>query len=320
MKWAFAARDAFTWAKGVPEEIYFNDVLPYAVADETRELWRGDFYQRFSKIVESAKTQREAVELINRSILNELGVIYSTQRAKPNQSPSESIAQGLASCTGLSILLIDAFRSVGIPARMVGVPSWTQKTGNHNWVEVWLLEDKSWHYTEYYPDAKGLNHAWFERDAAMADGSKPLQRIYASSWKKTGLYFPLVWNLESHSVNALDVTAFYKKSIDSGRELRVVAKRNGIREVLNVSAYQNGKLIKEGRTKGVEADMNDMLSIVFQMNEEVELRWSYNGSSYSRRVPLTGVVTLYEIELEWLLNRVSARVSPWLQPLDRSDL
>src|SRR6478752_4758171 len=48
-----------------------------------------------------------------------LKVGYSTERRAANQSPSESRESGKASCTGLSILLSDACRSVGIPARLV---------------------------------------------------------------------------------------------------------------------------------------------------------------------------------------------------------
>ena len=38
-------------------------------------------------------------------------------RKRNNQSPQESIEQGKATCTGLSIILVDACRAVGIPAR-----------------------------------------------------------------------------------------------------------------------------------------------------------------------------------------------------------
>ncbi len=34
---AFRARSEFEWAKNVPEALFHNDVLPYAVFDETRD-------------------------------------------------------------------------------------------------------------------------------------------------------------------------------------------------------------------------------------------------------------------------------------------
>ena len=39
---------------------------------------------------------------------------HARKRPKPDQSPYESIDAGFASCTGLSVLLIDACRSVGV--------------------------------------------------------------------------------------------------------------------------------------------------------------------------------------------------------------
>ena len=59
------------------------------------------------------------------SIFEKLDVVYSTKRPKADQSPGESIKAGLASCTGLSILLISACRSVGIPARADSRPAVT---------------------------------------------------------------------------------------------------------------------------------------------------------------------------------------------------
>ena len=39
---AFQARAEFPWAAAVPEEIFLNDVLPYAVFDEPRDPWRAE--------------------------------------------------------------------------------------------------------------------------------------------------------------------------------------------------------------------------------------------------------------------------------------
>ena len=87
-------------------------------------MWRSNLYEISLSIIENSNSISEAVVLLNQNIFEEFGVIYSTARPKADQSPSESINAGMASCTGLSILLIDACRSVGIPARFVGTPSW----------------------------------------------------------------------------------------------------------------------------------------------------------------------------------------------------
>jgi len=111
----------------------------------------------------------------------------------------------MATCTGLSILLVDAFRSIGIPARIAGTPMWTNMRGNHNWVEVWI--DGKWYFTEYYYDA--LNKSWFLTDAGKADIQKPEHCIYATSYKPADTYFPMVWDSLSHNIHGYNVTKFY---------------------------------------------------------------------------------------------------------------
>ncbi len=53
---AFQAREEFPWAAQVPEDVFFNDVLPYAVFDETRETWRKELMEKCRKIVAGSKT------------------------------------------------------------------------------------------------------------------------------------------------------------------------------------------------------------------------------------------------------------------------
>ena len=191
-KWAYKARAEFPWAKNIPEAIFLNDVLPYASLNERRDNWRQDFHQRFSKHVAGKTTLLEAIKAVNDSIKDEVKVDYNTKRKKPDQSPYESMEINMASCTGLSILLTDAFRSVGIPSRVSGIPAWTTKQGNHNWVEVWTSPEKTWQFTEYYPDGKGLDHGWLLADAAQANPKSFIHSIYASSWKPQKSHFPLV--------------------------------------------------------------------------------------------------------------------------------
>src|SRR5260370_38763893 len=101
-------------------------------------------YELCLTIVKDCQTPSEAAQKLNATIYTKLKVKYATDRKQPHQSPKESIEQGKASCTGLSILLSDACRSVAIPARLAGTPLWANKSGNHPWVEIW---DGRWHFT-----------------------------------------------------------------------------------------------------------------------------------------------------------------------------
>lgn len=208
VKLAHEARNATPWAKSVPEELFLEQVLPYASINERRDEWRQDFMQKFLPMVRDLKTAEEAVAKLNIEVFKTFNVKYhATKRPKPDQSPLESIEAGYASCTGLSILLIDACRAVGIPARFVGTPSWTTVRGNHSWVEVFTDQ---WRFVGACEPSR-LDETWFLANAAKADESNPLNRIYATSYLKTETHFPLIWNKDLRWIAAEDVTRWYTK-------------------------------------------------------------------------------------------------------------
>ncbi len=206
VEYAYRARAEVPWGNTLPEELFLNDVLPYASVNERRDNWRKDFYERFIGVAKKCKTPGEAAVKLNKLAFDELKVRYhASKRPKPDQSPYESVEAGYASCTGLSVLLIDACRAVCVPARLVGTPLWSDRSGNHSWVEVW---DGRWRYTGAAEPAE-LDKAWFTAQAAAARASHPAHRIYATSFARTGMPFPLLWDLRVRYVPAVDVTPFY---------------------------------------------------------------------------------------------------------------
>lgn len=256
---ALKARAGFPWAAKVPEEIFLNDVLPYAVFDETRESWRAEFLEKARPIVKDCKTASQAAQALNKEFFNAINVHYHTGRKAPNQSPKESMTSGRATCTGLSIILVDACRAVGIPARAVGTPMWSNGRGNHTWVEIW---DGGWHFTgadEY--DAQGLNRGWFTGDAAQARADKPENAIYATSWKRDGLAFPMVWNIRSQDTSAVNVTDRYAKaapvSASAKVGVRLFENKGGGRIVASM-ILTDGAVMHSAMTKAGTADLNDM--------------------------------------------------------------
>jgi len=203
---AYLARAATPWAAKVPEELFFSDVLPYASVNERRDDWRREFFDRFAAVAGESGSAGEAAGRLNVEVFRAFKVQYhATRRPKPDQSPFESIDAGYASCTGLSILLIDACRAVGIPARMVGTPRWADDSGNHTWVEVW---DREWSFVGACEPGR-LNEGWFVDRAAKADEGDPRHRIYATSFSPAETYFPMVWKPDARDVPAEDVTRRY---------------------------------------------------------------------------------------------------------------
>jgi len=260
---AFRVRKEFPWAVKVPEAIFLNDVLPYAVFDETRDPWRAELLVLSRDVVKDARTASAAAQALNRELFKRVNVHYNTGRKRPNQSLRESKALGKATCTGLSIILVEACRSVGIPARAVGTPMWTNERGNHTWVEVW---DGDWHFAgadEY--DAGGLDRGWFVGDASKARANEPRHAIYATSWKRDGgLSFPMVWARDSTDVPAVNVTARYARSDAAPVEIAALGVRlwdraGGARMAAKVCVLDGvRRSCAVADTKAGRADLNDM--------------------------------------------------------------
>ncbi len=251
------------WREKIPQEIFFNDVLPYAALNEERDASRRMLREKSLPLIAGCRTPSEAAQRLNEKLFSLVNVRYSTERARADQNVTQSMASGKASCSGLSILLIGACRAVGIPARVAGTPMWTNGRGNHTWVEVW---DGDWHFTgaaEY--DAQGLDRGWFAHDAAQARKDEAAHAIYASSFKKTGLAFPLVWAPRLQSVPAINVTDRYAQAAPAAPQtVRVpiqVLDANGKRIAVRVIVQdaESGKAVFEGISKGETADTNDLL-------------------------------------------------------------
>lgn len=194
-----------------PDEIYLDYVLPYAVIREGRDEWRSEFRERFLPLVAGSTNAYEAAVTLDRKIWDMIGVHYNVNRDKARQSPRHSMRIGMASCTGISIILIDACRAVGIPARLVGC-NWTTIPGNHSWVEVW--SEGRWRVLAS-GEKEREDDIWFLEYAAQADASRPDKRIYACRWSPSpeGTLFWQTWEFPQKvsDVPADDVTENYKR-------------------------------------------------------------------------------------------------------------
>jgi hypothetical protein len=253
------------WKNSVPEDVVFDSLLPYANINERRDSWRKDFFNRFQPLVAEANSPSEAAAILNQKIFPVLNVKYSTGRKKADQSPFESIESGLASCTGLSVLLVDACRAVGVPARIAGTPLWSDKSGNHTWVEIW---DNGWHFTgACEPTGNALNQSWFIERALKAQRDDRLHAIYAVTFRRNGQTLPMVWAREVHDVYAVNVTDRYttlREQVPEGHSvvrLRVVDPLTEQRVSLQIRVLDAaGVTVFEGQSKDDRFDSNDHLT------------------------------------------------------------
>lgn len=307
VEYAHMAREKYQWAKQLPEDVYLYDVLPYHVVDEVRDSWRKELYELFAPAVDTCRTMYDAVCAVNANIPRLTGVDYNTKREKTNQSPRESMRQGMASCTGLAILLVDAYRAVGIPARFAGTASWHDNRGNHSWTEVWL--DGEWRVTEYYFPSK-LDHLWFMPDASKAKEDDRTYAIYATRFGKADDWFPMVWadgDVEGRSVEelpqivgAVNVTKHYQdlayeqytRHLEAGTHtfIKIAGyKQAGKKEhsddrvAMGVDIFWGTEQMGGGLTAGPLRDMNDMFSVLVEKNRTYELRY-YDAAGELQRI------------------------------------
>lgn len=313
VEYAYKARAEFPWAKEVPDSVFLNDVVAYANLNENRENWRKDFYERFKKYVAPCKTMREAIDSVNKNVRDELLVDYNTKREKPDQAPYESMRQHMASCSGLSILLTDAFRAVGIPSRVAGTPAWHDDRGNHNWNEVWI--DGQWRFTEYYP-SDDLDQSWFLTDAGKAVKEDVRKAIYAASFKPTGCYFPLVWDENIRYVHAENVTdrytSLYRAQLSampadgSHVALRVMvfrdkdhAEASGDRVATNLDVFKGEKQLYGGRSTGATQDMNDVLTFNVEKNQQYIVKFvNGKGEMQTQTVDVGDNITTLKLYMQ----------------------
>jgi pimeloyl-ACP methyl ester carboxylesterase len=272
---------------------------------------------------------------LNQKLFKLTGVRYSTQRRRADQGPIETMESGLATCTGLSILLVDACRAVGVPARVVATPLWINKRGNHTWVEIW---DGDWHFTgAAEPDPKGLDRGWFKHDASQALKDVRQHAIYASSFAKTGLSFPLVWARNVQYVSAVNVTERYtpKAQVAETNQVRLLVKvldrpagqRVAAKVIVTEATNAAAKL--EGTSRGDSADMRDILPFTLERDRAYEVRVEEAGHALRREFrPGTNaqellVLTLDDTPAITLPSQVCYAPSPFtktIKPRDEAKL
>jgi len=213
-EYASKAKELSSHTGEVSEDMFLRDVLPFRQLDEPIDDWRPAFYEKLAPLVQGKMSLRDMAEAVIPVVFN--GGLGKKVVFKPNNTPqvmapeSQTLAKGYASCTGLSILLADALRSVGVPARVVGIAVWNIKPGgNHNWVEVWW--GGNWHFVDAGPVQKvDWDSTWFT-DVAKKAQPGTIHGIYTAvvDQAEADSRYTLTWREPPVEQPALDRTAFY---------------------------------------------------------------------------------------------------------------
>lgn len=216
MKWALAVMflmfaplqaSGYPWSSTIPAELAAAAIAPDTVVDEVPCDWRPTLTPLIAPLVQDCTNAREAVLAISTGLGKATGAYYSRERSKHNMNVLETLREKKISCTGQSILLVCALRSVGIPARAVGVHTWNHIEGNHTWAEAWF--DGSWHMIEM--GESDFNTPWVMEYIGMLNPSHPFQRVSAATPDGSITWWPCEFAAKEGLANfpAEDVTERY---------------------------------------------------------------------------------------------------------------
>jgi hypothetical protein len=142
------ARREMSWAQSIPDEMWFEYVLPYRVADEDLDDWRPEFYAQLLPVVKTFRDTRTAARAVHEWLYkgdNGNGRIAFKVSESRDQTPRQLLHQTkIGRCFEMNLLLVSLLRSVGIPARHAGVAWWSGMDFYHYWTEYWDTEKKQW--------------------------------------------------------------------------------------------------------------------------------------------------------------------------------
>ena len=162
VRYAFKARDYFTWGKTIPEDIFRHFVLVYRVNNENLDTARMVIFKEIKDRVKDLSMYDAALE-VNHWCHEK--VTYRPSDGRTSSSLA-SIKTAFGRCGEESTFTVTAMRAVGIPARQCYTPRWAHTDDNHAWVEVWV--DGEWYFMgACEPDAK-LNMGWFATPSTRA--------------------------------------------------------------------------------------------------------------------------------------------------------
>jgi len=231
-----------SYAAGVPEDVFLEYAAEPFVLVEPRGELPSEVAASVKQSIDGAEkesksglTVRQAASAIFHRLGPSLKLEFIGNSTPQIMSPQAVLKHRGASCTGLSILFVQALRSAGIPARVAGTGAWNgnETEGNHNWVEVYTNDCGSsstsagstaacdpWSFIEAPFDGKEDGFvkacdAWFCRANKLGKGSNTT--VFATRYNGApgrDLMYPTTWT-DKRTIFAESRTAFYEQACGS---------------------------------------------------------------------------------------------------------
>lgn len=152
---AFEARNAFSWGKNIPEDIFRHFVLVYRVNNEDLDTARAYIFHQLKDRIKNMSMYDAALEVNH--WCHEY-VDYQPADVRTS-APLATLKTSHGRCGEESTLTVTALRAVGIPARQCYTPRWAHCDDNHAWVEAWV--DGKWYFLGACEPDPELNMGWF---------------------------------------------------------------------------------------------------------------------------------------------------------------
>jgi len=248
------------WTQEYDDDMFLNFVAALTHFDEPADAWSSLLGGRLHPFELAEK--KTTLKQVARYVVDHIWTCFEGEPAiefKEGQTPeSLSVIDILrskhASSEGLSIFLANGLRSVGVPARVVGVAKWNEKEvgkdGSYAWVEAYF--DGKWNFIDAVPGNTEWNSAWFtESGLAQKSVSQGITQIATPVWDeelKTTDYL-LPWSKKGlkastevegvpvfRKMAAIDRTNWYKK-LPAGKPRKTDAEHAGASLSFAFSAF-----------------------------------------------------------------------------------
>ncbi|NCC45095.1 MAG: transglutaminase domain-containing protein, partial [Clostridia bacterium] len=166
----YAAHSVALWEKydrvrELPEDIYMNYILFHRVNEEEIAPCRSLFFEQMSDapVWLTQKSEKETALEVNYWCTGEATYHTTDERTLPARTV---YLRGNGRCGEESVFVVNAMRSIGIPARQVYTPRWSHCDDNHAWVEVYC--GGKWYFLGACEAEPILNKGWFTNASSRA--------------------------------------------------------------------------------------------------------------------------------------------------------
>lgn len=138
VEWAFLARESFSWCSSLPEDIFFEYVLPYRSTQEPLHSWRPMMFEELVGHIEGLGTALEVAEAINQFNTSRFHFDSLYYRHPEDLDIPTLLASGAGRCEDMSNLSNYSLRALGVPTTSDFTPRWPKGDNNHAWNVVYF--------------------------------------------------------------------------------------------------------------------------------------------------------------------------------------